>query len=45
MPWIIGLVAERSSLRAGLLAGTLAPLLLLLLATAAWAVDRKKLST
>lgn len=45
MPWIIGLVAERSSLRAGLLAGTLAPLLLLLLATAAWAADRRKLST
>ncbi|NLV45145.1 MAG: MFS transporter [Candidatus Hydrogenedentes bacterium] len=44
MPWIIGLVAEGRSLRAGLLAGTLAPLLLLLLATAAWVADRRALS-
>lgn len=43
-PWIIGLVAESSSLRIGLLAGTLAPLMLFLLASAAWATDRKALS-
>ncbi len=44
MPWIIGLVAEGSNMRTGLLAGTLAPLLLLLLTATAWVADRRALS-
>ena len=41
MPWIVGFVAEQTTLRTGLLAGTLAPVLLLLAGTAAWAADRR----
>jgi len=41
MPWIVGFVAEHTSLRTGLLVGTLAPVLLLLAGTAAWAADRR----
>ena len=41
MPWIVGFVAEHTSLRTGLLVGALAPVLLLLAGTAAWAADRR----
>lgn len=41
MPWGIGIVAESAGLRLGLLAGTLAPLLLIFVAAAAWRADRR----
>lgn len=40
MPWFIGMVAEQTSLRIGLLAGTMAPVLLLVAAALTWSADR-----
>jgi fucose permease len=42
MPWIIGMVAEGTSLRTGLLAGSLAPLALLVILATVWSIDRSK---
>lgn len=42
MPWIIGMVAESTSLRTGLLAGSLAPLALLVILAAVWSIDHSK---
>ena len=40
MPWIIGAVAEHTSLRFGLLAGSTAPLVLLFVIAITWKTDR-----
>lgn len=41
LPWMIGLVADRNGLRIGLLAGSIAPALLLAAALATWGMDRR----
>ena len=41
IPWMIGLAAERTDLRTGILAGSFVPVLLALVAVTLWGVDRR----